>query len=96
MSDTLPPLLQQLVPPLFQLRCDSLDTGVLLDVSGLGLCSEMIAHPRIWLLHDRADGSVIDSFAEYFQHFNCSANFGCVRCSHNQMRMPREGLRTSS
>ena len=70
MRNTTPPLLRQFIAPLFQLRGDGLDSGGLLDGSGLGSRCGVVTQPGIWQLRDRIGAVVNDTFAEQVQHFD--------------------------
>ena len=51
--NTLPPLLQQLVAPAFQLPGDGLNAGDLLDVHYFDTCRHMITKSRVWQFDDQ-------------------------------------------
>jgi hypothetical protein len=69
----MPPLLRQFIAPFFQLRRDGLDSGDLLDGSGLGSRCEVVTQPGVGQLYDRIAGVVIDTFAKHVQHFDGGA-----------------------
>ena len=92
MRNTLPPLLQYFVSPLFQLRGDSLNPGGLFDGSDFDVAGVTIAKLRIRELYHGMCGVFIKPFAEFVEHFNSGADLGSRWCLHNQMWMPREGL----
>ena len=78
MSNTLPPLLQQIVAPLLQLRCHGLNSSNLFDAHHLGACGNVIAEPGFRQVNDDIGGVVIDVFAEPFQHLDGGSNVcGC-------------------
>lgn len=96
MRNTLPPLLAEFVTPLFQLCCHGLNSGDLLDAHHLGPRCYMIAQSRFGQFNDEVCGVVVDVFAILFQHLDGGSDLCGRGCLHNQMRMPREGLRASS
>ena len=92
MRNTLPPLLQQIVAPLLQLRRHSLNSGDLFDAHNLGPCGDVFAKSGFRQFNDQVRCVVVDVLAESFQHLDGSSDLSGCRCLHNQMWMPREGL----
>lgn len=84
MSHTLPPLLQQIVAPLLQLRGHGLNSGDLLNAHHLGPCRYMLTESGFRQVNDDIRGVVIDVFAESFQHLDGGSDFCGCGCSHNQ------------
>ncbi len=78
MRNTLPPLLQQFVPPLFQLRGDGLNPGGLFDGSDFNVASVTIAKLRVRELYYRMCGAFVQPFAELFQNFNSVRSWAVV------------------
>lgn len=66
MRNTLPPLLQHLVAPLFQLRGDSLDARGLFNGPHLGSPGRLVVQSHVRHLGDRGSCGFVDSFAEHF------------------------------
>ena len=83
--NTLPPLLQQLVAPAFQLRGDGLNAGDLLDVHYFDTCRHMITKSRVWQFDDQVGGVVVDVLAELLRHFDGGSDLSRRRCLHSQM-----------
>ena len=96
MRNTLPPLLQQFVPPLFQLRGDGLNPGSLFDGSDFNAAGVTIAKLRVRELYYRMCGVFVQSFAELFQNFNSGPELGGGWCLHSQTCMPCECLRAGN
>ena len=92
MSNTLPPLLQQIVAPLLQLRGHGLYSGDLFDVHNLGPRCNMIAESGLRQFNDEVRGVAVNVFAEALQHLDGGSDLSGRRCVHNQMWMPREGV----
>ena len=92
MRNTLPPLLQQIVAPLLQLRCYGLNSADLLDVHNLGPRCDVIAESGFRQFDDEVCGIVVDVFAVLFQHLDGGSDLSGRRCVHNQMWMLREGV----
>lgn len=66
MCNTLPPLFQQIVAPLLQLRCYGLNSSDLLDAHHLGSGCNMIAKSCFWQLDYQVCSVVVDMFAILF------------------------------
>ena len=95
MTNTLPSLLQQIIAPLLQLRCHGLNSSDLLDAHHFGPCRDMLTESGFRQVNDDIRGVVIDVFAILLQHLDGGSNLSGRRCVHNQMWMPREGVRLS-
>jgi hypothetical protein len=96
MRNTLPPLLAEFVTPLLQLRGHGLNPADLFDAHHLGSRSYMSAESGFRQFNDEVRGVVIDVFTKTFEHLDGGSNLSGRRCVHNQMWMPREGLRVTS
>lgn len=92
MRNTLPPLLQHLVTPVFKLRGDSFNAGDLFGRSHFDAPGVVNTERRFRHLHHGMFGMGIEPFAKFIEHFDGSADLSGGGCLHNQMRMPREGL----
>ena len=73
MRNTLPPLLHQLVAPLFQLRSDGLNPAGLFDGCNLHTSGVMAAKWRLPELHGGIGSALIKPLAEFIQHLNGGA-----------------------
>ncbi len=93
MSNTLPPLLEQIVAPLLQLLRDGLNSSDLFDAHHFGACCDMLAESSFRQINDDIRGVVVDVFAKPFQHLDGGSDFSGRGCLHNQMWMPCECLR---
>ena len=83
MSNTLPPLLQQIVAPLLQLRGHGLNSGEVFEVHNLGPRCNMIAESGFRQFNDEVCGVVIDVFAILLQHLDGGSDLSGRRCVHN-------------
>ena len=84
MRNTLPPLLQQFVAPLFQLRGDGPDAGGLFDGCGFDAPGLMITRLRILKVHHGIGRSFIEPFAKLFQHLDGGVDLSSGWCLHDQ------------
>ena len=85
MRNTLPPILEQLVSPVLQLRGEGLNANDLLGFQHFDSCGAVVAEMCVWQLNDHVGGVVVDVFTEFLEHLNCGANLGRRWCLHNQM-----------
>jgi len=92
MTNTLPPLLQQIIAPILQLRGHGLNSGDLFDAHNLCPSCDVIAESGFRQVNDDIRGVVIDVFAILLQHLDGGSDLSGRRCVHNQMWMPREGM----
>ena len=92
----MPLLLAEFASPLLQLRGHSLNAGDLLDAHHLGPCPDVCAESRFRQFNDEIRGIAVEMFAKPFQHLDGDSDLSGCRCVHNQMWIPREGLRASS
>lgn len=95
MRNTLPPLLQQLVAPVCQLRGDGFNPAHLLDGLDFNAACMVNAVLRFGQLHYGILGLFIQPFTELFEHFDGGVDLGSGWCLHNQIRIPQAGWRTS-
>ena len=75
MRDRLPPLLQQIVAPLLQLRGHGMNSGDLIDTHDFGPCGDMVAEAGFRQVNDDVRGVVIYVFTEPFQHLDGGSDF---------------------
>ena len=83
--NTLPPLLEQLVSPVLQLRREGFDKTDLFDLQHFESCGAMVAEVCLWQLNDQVSGVVVDMFTEFLKHSDCGADLGSRWRLHNQM-----------
>ena len=96
MRNALPRLLAEFAAPLLQLRGHGLNAGNLLDAYHLRPRFHVSAESGLRQLNDEICCVAIDVFAKPFQHLDGGSDLTDRRCVHNQMWIPREGLRPSS
>jgi hypothetical protein len=82
MRNTMPPLLQQFVSPLFELRGDSLNLSGLFDGPDFDASGVLIAKLRIREVHHGICGVFIQPFAELFEHLDGGVDLSCGRRLH--------------
>ena len=76
--------------------------GDLLNLLGLfhrvqtDLSCELAVQTGRWYLPGGTGGKFVDSFTEFFEHFDGCADLSGGWCLHNQMWMPRDDLWVSS
>ncbi len=85
MRNILPPLLQQFVSPLFQLRGDSPNLGDLFDCSDFDSSGGMIAKLCVRELYQGMCGAFIQPFSELFEHLEGSADLSGGWRLHSQV-----------
>ncbi len=95
MRNALSLLLAEFVAPLLQLRGHGLNAGDLLDAHHLGPCPNVRAESRLRQFNDEIRGVAVDVFAKSSQDLNGDSDLSGCRCVHNQMWIPREGLRAT-
>ena len=83
--NTFPPLLEQLVSPVLQLRREGLDTTDLFDLQHFEACGAMVAEMSVWQLNDQVGCVVVDMFTESLKHLDRSTDLGSRWRLHNQM-----------
>lgn len=93
MRNTLPPLLQQLVPPVLQLRSDCFNAGGLLDGADFDAPGVVSARWRFRQLHHGMFRVRIETFTKFGEDFDGRADLGGGGSLHNQIWMPRENVR---
>ena len=96
MRNALPLLLAEFATPLLQLCSHGLNAGDLLDAYHLRPRSHVSAESGLRQFNDEICGVAIDVFAKPFQHLDGGSDLSGRWCVHNQMWIPREGLRASS
>jgi len=82
--NTLPPLLQQLVAPVLQLR-RGFEYRDLLDFQHFDSRGAVVAELCVWHLNYQICGVVVDVFIEFSKHLDCGADLGSRWCLHTQM-----------
>ena len=85
MRNTLPPLLQQLVAPVLQLRGEGLNAAYLFDFQHFDSCGAMVTEVCVRQLNHQIGGVVIDVLAKFLEHFNGGVDLGCRWSLHNHM-----------
>ena len=85
MRNTLPPLLQQLVAPVLQLRGEGLNAAYLFDFQHFDSCGAVVTEVCVWQLNHQIGGVVIDVLAKFLEHFNGGVDLGCRWSLHNHM-----------
>jgi hypothetical protein len=75
MSNTLPPLLEQIVAPLLQLRGHGLNSSDLVNAYHLGRRCDMLAEAGFRQVNDDICGVVIDVFAKPPQDLDGGSDF---------------------
>lgn len=89
-GNTLPPLLLQLVSPVFQLRHDRREASDLLEALRFDTCGVIVAQSRVRELRHGVRGVILHASFELLQNFDGSAQLGCCRGLHGQTWMPCE------
>lgn len=93
MRNALPLVLAEFAAPLLQLRGHGLNAVDLLDAYHLGPRSYVSAESCLWQFNDEIRGVAVEMFAKPFQHLDGDSDLSGCRCVHNQMWIPREGVR---
>ena len=96
MSDTVPPLLLQFVPPPFQLGDHGGNAAGLLHRLRLNPGGVLIAVTRFRQTHDTFCGVVFDTAREPVEHGDGCAELVMCGSVHGHTRMQRDDFRTSS
>ncbi len=93
MRNALPLLLAEFATPLLQLSGHGLNAGDLLDAHHFGPISYVSTESGLRQFNDEICGVAIDVFAKPFQHLDGGSDLSGRWCVHNQIWIPREGLR---
>ena len=96
MRNALPLVLAEFAAPLLQLRGHGLNAGDLLDAHHLGPRSNVSAESGFRQFNDEICGVAVDVLAKPLQHLYGGSDLSGRRCVHNQMWIPREGLRPTA
>lgn len=89
-------LLAEFVAPLLQLRGHGLNAGDMLDAYQLCPRSNVSAESGFRQFNDEIRGVAVDVLAKPFQHLYGGSDLSGRRCVHNQVWIPREGLRPTA
>ncbi|MCZ7639636.1 MAG: hypothetical protein M5U12_28465 [Verrucomicrobia bacterium] len=86
-------MLAEFAAPLLQLSGHGLNACDLLNAHHLGPITYVCAESGFRQFNDKIRGVAVDVFAKPFQNLDGGSNLSGRRCVHNQMWIPREGLR---